>query len=135
MKARLKARTDRGDLVRLLAALSDEEWQTLADEARAESLIPLAHLVIEGLGADIGALTAKLSGRIVIDDVGRSCCTRATARELFDERETYRQKLRDRAAKERAEAQARGNPTHDWVRALQAAQKDRPGLLRAEEDT
>ncbi|MDO0977183.1 hypothetical protein [Mycolicibacterium frederiksbergense] len=93
----------------MLAALSEDEWQALADEARAESLIPLAHLVIEGLAPDMGALAARLDGRVVVDDVGRRCCTRIAARELFDEHEARQAEERERTARvesQRAEAAA-----------------------------
>lgn len=120
---RTRHRADRGELVRMLAALSEEEWQALADEARAESLIPLAHLVIEGLAPDMGALAARLDGRVVVDDVGRLCCTRATARELFDEREAQRVAEAERRAVERAEAEEAARRGRAARQSRQAARK------------
>lgn len=73
----------RRDIVQVLAALDDDEFRAVADEARGTSLIPLAELVLEGLGPDVGSLAQRFADAVVIDDVGRRCVTRDTARRLF----------------------------------------------------
>ncbi len=85
LKTRTDTDTDRKDLVRAVAALTDTEWHTLVDEARSESLVPLAHLVIEGVAPDIDALARALGEKVVADDIGRRAVTRDTARRLFAE--------------------------------------------------
>jgi hypothetical protein len=58
-------------------------------------LIPLAELVAEGFGAGIPggssrdaieALARQLDGEVPVDDVGRRCVARSTARRVFTER-------------------------------------------------
>lgn len=88
MVMRLKARpaetlVGRRDIVQLLASLDDDEFQVLVDEARGQSLVPIAQLVLERLAPDVGTLAARLGDAVVVDDVGRRCVTRDTARRLF----------------------------------------------------
>lgn len=90
MAMRLKARptetaVGRRDIVQVLASLDDEEFRSLVDEARGPGLVPLAELVIEGVGPDVGSLARRFADAVVIDDVGRRCVTRDAARRLFRE--------------------------------------------------
>ena len=47
-------------------------------------LIPLAHLVLEGLAEGVDQLADSLDD-VLLDDIGRRCTTRETARRLFTE--------------------------------------------------
>lgn len=96
------AAVDRRDIIELLATLDDAEFQAVADEARGHSLISLGELVLEGLAPDIGSLAKKLGDAVVIDDVGRRCCTRDTARGLFTARaeQIAQQKAENRRQRE-----------------------------------
>lgn len=101
LKAREQTEQTDPDLVRAVAALTDAEWHALVDEARSESLVPLAHLVLEGLADSLDSLTAALGDRVVLDDIGRRAVTRDTARRLFAEH-AERQAAKARAKAERA---------------------------------
>lgn len=82
-----EAEVGRRDLVQVLAAMDDDEFRAVADEARGASLIPLAELVLEGLARDVGALVARIgAGAVVVDDIGRPCMTREVARGLITQR-------------------------------------------------
>lgn len=124
------------DLVQAVAALNDQEWSDLVDEARQESLIPLAHLVIEGLSVDIGTLAQRLGTEVTVDDIGRRCVTRATATRLFTERSERQER---EAAQRRADylaARSRPHPTRERIRRIKESQ-DRDGyrgLLREDDD-
>lgn len=64
-----------------------------------DTLVPLSHLVIEGLGADITALVKKVGDDdIFLDSIGRRCVTEARAAALFSERAA--QQARERARRE-----------------------------------
>lgn len=89
------------DLVRKVAVLDEDELRSLLDEAQGTSIVPLAELVLEGLAQDIGTLAKRLGDLVVLDDIGRRCCTRDTARELF--------KVKAATDKRRAEMNARNN--------------------------
>lgn len=104
------------DLVRAVAALDEAEWQALADASRQESLIPLAHLVIEGLAPNIYALEKKLGDEVVTDDIGRRCISRGTARRLFDDDRARR----ERESQRRRAAEQQGLPIRERVQAIQA---------------
>lgn len=96
-----------------------------------DTLVPISHLVIEGLSTDINALAAQLGGDdVFLDSIGRRCTTEARARSLFAERAAAEAQKRAKIKRQEAELQAAGNPTHEWIAAIQAAQKDNPGLLR-----
>jgi hypothetical protein len=88
-------------------------------------LVPLSALAAEGFGWDgplvatplaaIVALTAQLGGEVVLDDLGRRCASRETARRLFAERAAL--EVRQREVQERRDAQfAAGGaqPRLDW---------------------
>ena len=76
-------------------------------------LVPLAQLAAEGFGYDglhvraprevVDALAAQLDGEVVLDDLGRRCVSRETARRLFAER--VEADRRRREAQERIDAQ------------------------------
>lgn len=91
-----------------------------------ESLIALSELVAEGFGAgSIDALADRLGDDVVLlDDIGRRCTTRATARQLFAERAAERAQQQAREQQRREELAAQGNPVRDRVRALQQAHAD-----------
>lgn len=74
---------DRREVIRVLAAMDDAEFRAVADEARGASLVPLAELVIEGIAATVQDLLDQCGDLVVIDDVGRRCVTRDTARTLL----------------------------------------------------
>ena len=76
----------RRDIVQVLAALDDTEFRSVLDEARGTALVPLAELVIEGIAPSISDLCARCGGAVVLDDVGRKCVTRETARSLLSHR-------------------------------------------------
>lgn len=142
---RLKPRVgDRREVIRVLAALNDDEYQHVLDEARGQALIPLAHLVVEGLAQSIDELAGNLpDDAVLIDDVGRRSTTRDVARQLFEDRAKQQAEARERAAlveAQRVEAAARHN---DQVRAdrqrmrqIGALQEKKGGgLLLREDDT
>jgi hypothetical protein len=76
-------------------------------------LIPLAELAAEGFGYGspfvttlrdaVDALAAELGDQATLDDIGRRCVTRETARRLFDER--HEAERRRQEVQERNEAQ------------------------------
>ncbi|CAN5150025.1 hypothetical protein BH09ACT8_BH09ACT8_59100 [soil metagenome] len=106
--AALKTRqVGRGELVRQLATMDETEFRDVADEARGYSLVALAELVVEGLGQDIGQLAQRLGDAVVLDDIGRRCVTRETARQLFTEREERLEQQRAEARRQREEFDAR----------------------------
>jgi hypothetical protein len=90
-------------------------------------LIPLAELCAEGFGWDgpyvttpkdaIDALAHQLGDNVILDDIGRRCVTRSTARRMFTERAEAER--RQREARERHEAelveQAANNPPRGGV--------------------
>lgn len=80
--------------------------ETPTPAAPAAELIPLAHLVIEGLAENIDALAAQLD-EVFFDDIGRRCTTRDTARRLFAERADVeeRQRAAERRTQERLQRQ------------------------------
>jgi antitoxin component of MazEF toxin-antitoxin module len=90
-------------------------------------LVPLAELVVEGFGWGnpylttprdvVDALAHQLGDDVVIDDLGRRCVTRETARRLFTEREAQERRVRQvqadneaRAAEQAAANVPRGIP-------------------------
>ena len=84
-------------------------------------LVPLSALAAEGFGWDgplvatplaaIVALTAQLGGEVVLDDLGRRCASRETARRLFAERPRSRSGSgRCRSAATRSSQLAARNP-------------------------
>jgi regulator of protease activity HflC (stomatin/prohibitin superfamily) len=76
-------------------------------------LVPLAQLSTEGFGYGhplvvmprdaVDALAAQLDGEVVLDDLGRRCVSRETARRLFSERAEAER--RQRQAQQRREAE------------------------------
>lgn len=76
----------RREVVQVLAALDDDEFRSVLDEARGAALVPLAELVVEGVASSISELRNRCRGAVVLDDVGRQCVTRETARALFGHR-------------------------------------------------
>ena len=141
---RLKPRVgDRREVIRVLAAMDDDEYQHVLDEARGHALIPLAHLVIEGLAESIDELAGKLSdGAVVVDDVGRRSTTRDIARQLFEDRAKRQAAARERAARveaQRAETAARHNEQvradRERMRLIGELQEKNGGGLLREDDT
>lgn len=138
MVGRLKLRArpaDDPDLIRVLSAMDDAEWADLADKVRAEGLVPLAHLVIEGLADTIDRLADRLAGQVVLDDIGRRCVPREVARELFADRDRWKAEAEARARAGWAEREAESEQMRARLRAIQQAQEAAggPGLLRAEQ--
>ena len=100
--------------------------ETVATVDPAE-LVPLAQLCAEGFGYGgpyvvtprdaVDALAAQLDGEVVLDDLGRRCVTRDTARRLVAEREQAEH--RQREAQQRREAElaelAANNPVRGGV--------------------
>jgi hypothetical protein len=81
--------------------------------------VPLAELVIEGFGGgSLDQLAKILNDMVVLDDLGRRCCTRETARALFTARVEKRAADAERQLAEREKS----NPTRDRVRAIQRQQ-------------
>lgn len=112
---------ERRDIVQLLAALDDAEFRALVDDARGQSLVPLAELVIEGLGPDIGYLSERLGDAVVVDDIGRQCVSRIEARNLFvaraerirEEKERLRREVEEHKAAREARARWRASRPRD----------------------
>ncbi|HET6755942.1 MAG TPA: hypothetical protein VFH23_18535 [Jiangellaceae bacterium] len=90
-------------------------------------LVPLAELAGEGFGWGgqyvsspydaVGELARQLDGEVVLDDLGRRCVTRSTARRLFSERADIERRQREaqqRHEEELAE-QAANNPVRGGV--------------------
>jgi hypothetical protein len=86
-------------------------------------LVTLAELCAEGFGWDgayvatprdaIDSLAKRLDGEVVLDDIGRRCVTRSTARGLFterDEAERRRCEVEQRRQAEAVEQAARNRP-------------------------
>jgi len=93
----------RDELVRSLAVMTDDEFRSVAEEARGPALITLAELAAEGFAnSNIQQLAKQLGDELTTDDIGRHCVTRAVAKRLFTERETkwarQREENRARAA-------------------------------------
>ncbi len=101
-------------------------------------LITLAELTVEGFGdgmfggPNIDTLAEQLGDDVVLDDIGRRCCTRDTARRLFTERAEAHAREQEDWAKRAAEMAAESNARHARLRAIAAAQKKlleaNPGL-------
>ncbi|MFE3441654.1 hypothetical protein ACFXNW_01325 [Nocardia sp. NPDC059180] len=90
---------------------------------RTEQPVTLAELVAEGFGqASIDTLAAQLpADEVLVDDIGRRCVTRTTARRLFTERAEADTAARKRAEQYRAEATERGRAERAARRQRQAA--------------
>jgi hypothetical protein len=86
-------------------------------------LVPLAELAGEGFGwggpfvktprGAIDVLAAQLDGEVVLDDLGRRCVSRETARRLFAERaeaERGKREAQERHQAELAELAAKSRP-------------------------
>ena len=84
-------------------------------------LVPLAELAVEGFGWGpyvatprdaIDVLAGRFAGEVVLDDLGRRCVSRETARRLFTEREEGERRQREALARRDAELaeQAARNP-------------------------
>jgi hypothetical protein len=95
-------------------------------------LIPLSHLVLEGLAATIDELADRLGEEVVlVDDIGRRCTTRETARRLLAEHaeakaemEAHWRREREKTVRLSQEAQARvrrGVPAPEGLEHLSAA--------------
>lgn len=75
-------------------------------------LVTLAELVAEGFGQSMFAppsidyLAGQLGDAVVLDDIGRRCVTRETARQLFTERAQQQAAKAAAAAERKAHAQA-----------------------------
>ena len=75
------------------------------DDDDTADLIPVASLIIEGLGSDspyitspraaVDALAAQVGDAVVLDSVGRRCVTRATAQQLFAAQAEAEQRQRE----------------------------------------
>ena len=121
-----------------------------AERVDPVELIPLAELVVESFGWGnpylttprevVDAPAAQLGGDVVIDDLGRRCVTRETARRLFAEQEAQERRQRqvqernDRAAEQAASHVPRGGIPADQIpegvrpveATLQAAKDNQP---------
>lgn len=93
--------------------LPDDPWAP-------DNLIPLAELVIEGLAASVDELARRIGDDVLLDDIGRRCTTRATARHLIAERAAAAERLRARKAQSRRQEP---DPVRERIRALQEAAK------------
>lgn len=77
-----------------------------------DQLVTLAELVAEGFGQSmfgppsIDHLAGQLGDAVVLDDIGRRCVTRDTARQLFTERAHQQATKAAEAAEQRARAAA-----------------------------
>ncbi|OHU48901.1 hypothetical protein [Mycobacteroides chelonae] len=101
-----------------VAVLDEDELRELLDRSQGRSLVSLAELVIEGLSADVRSLAKKIGGdRVVLDDVGRRCCTRDVARELFEEKAAGDRRAAEMNA--RNAARRTPNPYRQRVEAIQ----------------
>lgn len=85
---------------------------TTAENSPADP-VPLAHLVLEGLAATVDELADRLGPGVLVDDVGRRCTTRETARCLFaekaeaeEQREAVRARNQEKLDRATAEAHA-----------------------------
>jgi hypothetical protein len=80
------------------------------DPTDPTDLVALSELAAEGFGWDnvrtprdaIDVLAAQLNGEVVLDDLGRRCVTRETARRLFTDRAAL--EVRQQEARERQDA-------------------------------
>lgn len=90
-----------------------------------DQLVPLSHLIIEGLADSVSKLSKKLGANVFLDDLGRECCTREQARALFADRAAkqaaQREARRRLAAEQRAQREARRKAA-EAEQARQAAQ-------------
>jgi hypothetical protein len=104
------------DTVGGAAPVDPPELVTLAELA-AEGFGPWDSLYTKGPRDVIEALARQLDGEVVLDDIGRRCVTRDTARRLFAERDQGER--RQREAQERREAElaelAANNPVRGGV--------------------
>jgi hypothetical protein len=119
--ARTRERID-PDLVKRVAVLNEDELRSLLDEAQGASRIPLAELVIEGLSADVCSLAKRLGDLVVLDDIGRRCCTRDTARRLFEEKAAADKRRAEMAARNRARAVRNQPAIREHVQAVRERQ-------------
>jgi len=103
----------------MLNRVPDTELPDLPSYDPAD-LVPLAELAAEGFGHGspyvktpkdaIDVLAHQLDGAVTLDDLGRRCVTRDTARQLFTDRAEAEQ--RQREARERHQAEAAAKPRH-----------------------
>lgn len=79
---------------------------------------------MEGFGGgSVDHLAQILGDMVILDDLGRRCCTRETARDLFAEKAAEAQRA---AEKRRAAIAKRGepNPVRERVKAIQESRRD-----------
>jgi hypothetical protein len=113
----------------MLSSTVRKTAETVAETAPIDpaELVPLAQLSTEGFGYGhplvvmprdaVDALAAQLDGEVVLDDLGRRCVSRETARALFAERAEAEQRQREthqRREEELAE-QAANNPPRGGI--------------------
>ena len=93
-----------------------------ASEFDLDQIVPLSVLALEGFGGGSIDHLAKILGddMVLLDDLGRRCCTRETARALFTTRAEKREAEieRNRLARENRAP----NPIRERVRAIQDSQ-------------
>jgi hypothetical protein len=93
-----------------------------SEQVEPAGLVTLAELVAEGFGEGpyvrtsrdaIDTLARQLDGEVIIDDIGRRCVARSTARRLFTERadaEQRQRETRERHDAEMSELAAKNRP-------------------------
>jgi uncharacterized membrane protein YqiK len=102
-------------------------------------LVPVAQLSVEGFGYGhplvvtprdaVDALAAQLDGEVVLDDLGRRCVSRETARRLFSERAEAER--RQREAQQRREAELAEQAANNRPRGGVPADQIPDGVLPA----
>jgi hypothetical protein len=97
-----------------------------------QPLVTLAELVAEGFGASVHSgptihhLAAQLGDDVVLDDLGRQCVSRDTARRLFTERAAQQERQRAQRTQP-TEAQTYQDAVRRGIAARKARQRE---LLR-----
>lgn len=120
-RLRIRERID-PDLVKRVAVLDEVELRELLDKAQGASLVSLAELVIEGLALDVRSLAKRLGDLVVLDDIGRRCCTRDTARELFKVKAATDKRREEMDARNRARAAGNQPAIREHVQAVRERQ-------------
>ena len=102
----------------------EPRWQS-AEPFDPASWVAVSELALEGFGRSdtfdgrVANLRHELRRALLLDDLGRACVPRSTARAMFEERATRQAQAHAREEAHQAELAAQGNPLRDRVRAIQ----------------
>jgi hypothetical protein len=89
-------------------------------EMHETQTVPIGLLLAEGF--DLSAIRHRFADQLLTDDAGLSCLPASTVRSMINERDEQAAAAAARRAEQIAEAERRGNPIRDRVRAIAAAQ-------------